>query len=350
MGTTGLTRIRAGFIVGPTAAGKSSIAVQIAEQLGAEIVNADSRQVYRGMDIGTAKPGAEEQRRVPHHLIDIRDPDQPIDVAEFAAMARAVIADIARRGRPVLVVGGSGLYLRAIYGGIFSAPPASVQIRTKLNTLASQHGVRHLFDKLVKVDPEASSRISPNDLKRIVRALEVYQQTGLPISYHQKLHSFGDRGFEVLILGVTKPRPELYATIERRFDMMIRNGLIDEVRWLLAKGYQLPLSTIGYREIAAYIRGDSSLPEAIMRAKRASRRLAKRQLTWFRANPGVIWLDSAHGLGTALKLFQRFFSGQIGNSGCRAELVGAASFNGESEMTCLPIRHDNNESAPFGQR
>src|SRR5215831_18186158 len=145
--------VRAGFIVGATGAGKSSIAIQIAEQLGAEIVNADSRQVYRGMDIGTAKPRADELCRVPHHMIDIRDPDAPFDVAEFAVLARAAIAEIAARGRPVLVVGGSGLYLRAISGGIFSAPPASPEIRARLTSLADQHGVGHLFERLCEIDP-----------------------------------------------------------------------------------------------------------------------------------------------------------------------------------------------------
>ncbi len=316
-------RIRVGFIVGPTAAGKSSLALEIAERLGAEIVNADSRQIYRGMDIGTAKPSAEERRRLPHHLIDIRDPDQPIDVAEFAKIAQAAIVDIAQRGRPVLVVGGSGLYLRAICGGIFSAPPASQQIRAELNSLARRHGISHLFGQLVQVDPEAGSRIGPNDLKRIVRALEVYQQTGVPISHHQKRHSFAQRPFETLVIGLTKPRPELYATIDQRFDMMIEKGLVDEVRQLLAKGYQLPLSTIGYREIAGYLRGEIGLSEAVTLAKRASRRLAKRQLTWFRADPEIVWYDTSHGPDAVSRLLQGFFSGQPDGSGFRGDSAEA---------------------------
>jgi tRNA dimethylallyltransferase len=228
---------RAGFLVGPTAAGKSSIAIQIAEQLDAEIVNADSRQIYRGMDIGTAKPRADELRRVPHHLIDIRDPDAPVDVAEFAALARAAIAEIAARGRPVLVVGGSGLYLRAIRGGIFSAPPASPEIRARLNSLADQHGVGHLFKRLREIDPAAAAWIKPNDLKRIVRALEVYEQTGMPISEHQRRHHFAERPFATLTVGLTLPRESLYRTIDRRFDAMIEEGLVGEVRRLLAKDY-----------------------------------------------------------------------------------------------------------------
>jgi tRNA dimethylallyltransferase len=321
------SRIRAGFIVGPTAVGKSSIAIQIAEQLGAEIVNADSRQVYRGMSIGTAKPRADELRRVPHHLIDIRDPDRPLDVAEFAALARAAIAEIATRGRPVLIVGGSGLYLRAIRGGIFPAPPASPEIRARLAGLADQYGVGHLFERLCEIDHEAASRIKPKDLQRIVRALEVYEQTGVPISEHQRHHRFAEHPFQTLTVGLTLPRESLYETIDRRFDTMVEEGLVGEVRMLLAKGYSrtgplasavmldnerrapaaLPLSTIGYREIAGFLRGEIGLPEAIARAKRTSRRLAKRQLTWFRADPEIIWFDAASGADEALKLFQNFF-------------------------------------------
>ena len=322
---------RAGFLVGPTAAGKSSIALQIAEQLGAEIVNADSRQVYRGMDIGTAKPRADELRRVAHHLIDIRDPDAPLDVAEFAVLARAAIAEIAARGRPVLVVGGSGLYLRAIRGGIFPAPPASPEIRARLISLADQHGVGHLFERLCEIDPAATAWIKPSDLKRIVRALEVYEQTGVPISEHQRRHHFAESPFATLTVGLTLSHETLYKTIDRRFDMMIEEGLVGEVRRLLAKGHDqigpsilacecendrgnpaaLPLSTIGYREIAGFLRGEIGLAEAIARAKRASRRLAKRQLTWFRADPEIIWLDAAHNADEALKLFQNFFSNRV---------------------------------------
>jgi tRNA dimethylallyltransferase len=320
--------VRAGFLVGPTAVGKSSIAIEIAEQLGAEIVNADSRQVYRGMDMGTAKPRADELRRVPHHLIDIRDPDTPLDAAEFATLARMAIAEIAARGRPVLVVGGSGLYLRAIRGGIFPAPAASPQIRARLAALAGQHGVGHLFERLRDTDPAAAAWIEPNDLKRIVRALEVYEQTGVPISEHQRRHRFAERPFETLTVGLTLPRESLYRAIDRRFDAMLEEGLVGEVRMLIAKGYDasgsqasggagqndgtqpvaLPLSTIGYREIAGFLRGEIDLAEAITRAKRASRRLAKRQLTWFRADPETVWLEAAREADHALKLFRDFFS------------------------------------------
>jgi len=304
-------RTRVGFIVGPTAAGKSSLAIRIAEQLGAEIVNADSRQLYRGMDIGTAKPRTDELRRVPHHLIDIRDPDSPLDVAEFIVLARRAIANIAGRGRRVLVVGGSGLYLRAIRGGIVAAPPASREIRARLTALADgAHGVGDLFGRLQEIDPEAAARIKPNDLKRIVRALEVYEQTGVPISHLQRRHHFAERPFETLTVGLMLPRADLYKTIDERFDGMIEEGLIGEVQMLLANGYELPLSTIGYREMAGFARGEISQAEAIVQAKRASHRLAKRQLTWFRADPEIVWLDAARGDDQAFKLFEEFFCGR----------------------------------------
>jgi tRNA dimethylallyltransferase len=303
-------RTRVGFIVGPTAAGKSSLAIRIAEQLGAEIVNADSRQLYRGMDIGTAKPRTDELRRVPHHLIDIRDPDSPLDVAEFIVLARRAIANIAGRGRRVLVVGGSGLYLRAIRGGIVAAPPASREIRARLTALADAHGVGNLFGRLQEIDPEAAAWIKPNDLKRIVRALEVYEQTGVPISQLQRRHHFAERPFETLTVGLRLPRADLYKTIDERFDAMIEEGLIGEVQMLLANRYELPLSTIGYREMAGFVLGEISQAEAMVQAKRASRRLAKRQLTWFRADPEIVWLDAARSADQALKLFEDFFCGR----------------------------------------
>jgi tRNA dimethylallyltransferase len=301
---------RIGFIVGPTAAGKSSLAIQLAEQLGAEIVNADSRQVYRGMDIGTAKPRAEELRRVPHHLIDIRDPDRPLNVAEFMLLARDAIAEITRRGRRVLVVGGSGLYLRAIRAGIFAAPPASPEIRAYLIALAADRGVVHLFVRLQAVDPDSAARIKPNDVKRVVRALEVYEQTGVPISRFRERHQFSEQPFETLTVGLTVSRAELYTTIERRFDNMIELGLVAEVQELLARGCELVLSTVGYREIARFVRGELSLAEAVARAKRASRLLAKRQLTWFRADSEIVWLNAADSANEALPLFEDFFSGR----------------------------------------
>jgi tRNA dimethylallyltransferase len=307
-------RIAVGFIVGPTGAGKSALAMEVAERLNCEIVNADSRQFYRGMDLGTAKPSAEDRARVPHHLIDVRQPDEALDVAEFAQLARDAIEGIAARGRNPLVVGGSGLYLRVIRGGIFPGPPASAEIRDRLAKVAAEQGVAHLHQRLRELDPEAANRIGVNDLYRIVRALEVFELTGETISAHQRRHRFADIGYDTLTVGVAVERPKLYAAIDARFDAMVAGGLVAEVRTLIDAGYspdQPPLSTIGYKQIAAYLRGEIALDDAVAQARQESRRLAKRQLTWFRREPQIVWLDPERGAQDALALFGKFFRREL---------------------------------------
>jgi tRNA dimethylallyltransferase len=303
-------RPRVGFIVGPTGTGKTALAIAVAELLGAEIVNADSRQLYRGMDLGTAKPTTAERRRVPHHLIDIRHPDEPLDVAEFAQLAHAAIARVAARSRPVLVVGGSGLYLRVLRDGIFAGPPAVPGLRADLSAYARQYGTPALHAELAAVDPAAASRISPNDLIRTVRALEVFRVTGAPISAHQASHRFASSPYTSLTIGITLPRELLYAAIDRRFVAMVEAGLLAEVRVLLnaGTGGAALAATIGYRELAAHLRGETDLPTAIGQAQRASRQLAKRQLTWFRADPSIIWLDASTAFVSALALLRDFFA------------------------------------------
>jgi tRNA dimethylallyltransferase len=307
-------RIAVGFIVGPTGAGKSALAMEVAERLNCEIVNADSRQFYRGMDLGTAKPSAEDRARVPHHLIDVRQPDEALDVAEFAQLARDAIEGIAARGRNPLVVGGSGLYLRVIRGGIFPGPPASAEIRDRLAKVAAEQGVAHLHQRLRELDLEAANRIGVNDLYRIVRALEVFELTGETISAHQRRHRFADIGYDTLTVGVEVERPKLYAAIDARFDAMVAGGLVAEVRTLIDAGYspdQPPLSTIGYKQIAAYLRGEIALDDAVAQARQESRRLAKRQLTWFRREPQIVWLDPERGAQDALALFGKFFRREL---------------------------------------
>ena len=304
-------RIRVGFIVGPTGSGKSALAMELAEQLGAEIINADSRQFYRGMDVGTAKPSPDDRRRVPHHLIDVREPGDPFDVAEFGAMAREAIAEVAgRSGRPI-VVGGSGLYLRVLRGGIFEGPAASADIRCKYAKIADERGVPYLHDRLREIDPLAATRIGVNDLYRITRALEVFELTGETISAHQGRHRFADAGYDTLTVGVEVERKRLYEAIDARFDAMIAAGLVDEVRHLMEAPQaheKSPLSTIGYQQIASHLRGERTLADAIALAKRDTRRLAKRQLTWFRREKEIVWLDPQRGAQDALILFQKFFT------------------------------------------
>jgi tRNA dimethylallyltransferase len=314
--------VRIGMIVGPTAAGKTAFSLDLAERLGAEIVNADSRQLYRGMDIGTAKPSAADRARIPHHLIDVREPDDPADAAQFAALAHRAIAGIAARGRPVLVVGGSGLYLRVLRGGLFAGPPAAPEYRAELVALATARGAAYLHDRLREADAEASRRIAVNDVARIVRALEVLALSGIPLSEHHRRHRSAapSGGYEHLAIGLTLERARLYERIDRRFDEMIAAGLVAEVRGLLAAGVRpdgVIAQTIGYREVSDYLAGKCDLPEAIARAQRESRRLAKRQLTWFRREPGVVWLDPERGSAEALaRLWEYFGTARSDGSGC----------------------------------
>ncbi|MFZ0889991.1 MAG: tRNA (adenosine(37)-N6)-dimethylallyltransferase MiaA [Candidatus Binataceae bacterium] len=304
-----MEKIRVGFIVGPTGTGKSALAVEIAGRLGAEIVNADSRLLYRGMDIGTAKLPVAERCGVPHHLIDVRSPEKPLDVAGFRELARRAIAGIAWRGRAIIVTGGSGFYLKVMQHGIFDGPPASRPIRIEFAALAAERGTAYLHDRLREIDPEAASRISPGDLCRITRALEVFRLTGTPISVHQRRHAFAAAEYDAITVGLDLPRERLYAAIEDRFDAMVAAGLVDEVRGLLRAGLATDapvLRTIGYRQIAAYVRGELSLADAIATAKRDTRRLAKRQMTWFRSDPAIVWIDPDRGREQAFALFRDF--------------------------------------------
>jgi tRNA dimethylallyltransferase len=307
-------RARVGFIVGPTGAGKSTLAVEIAARLEAEIVNADSRLFYRGLDIGTAKPSVEQRARVPHHLIDICAADAAIDAARFAALARAAIDDIVSRGKPALVVGGSGLYLRALQHGLCGGPGASPELRQSLHQAAAERGCAELHRELSLVDAAAAARIGCHDLPRIVRALEVFRLTGEPLSDRQRRHGFSEHYCESLTIGLALERAELYRRIDQRFDAMLAAGLVDEVHGLMAAGYRPdrpPLSTIGYREIATHLRGERTLEEAADAARRETRRLAKRQLTWFRRDPEIFWLDAERAGEQALAMFAKFFQNRV---------------------------------------
>jgi tRNA dimethylallyltransferase len=281
------------LVVGPTASGKSALALELAQALDGEVVSADSVQVYRGMDIGTAKPTREERERIPHHLLDLVDPDQPFNVARFKELADQAIAEIVARGRTVIVAGGTGLYLKVLLHGIFPAPPVDEELRRRYYREAEVYGTRYLYERLNLVDPEAAQRIAPTDLIRIIRALEVFEQTGIPLSEHQLAHSFHGKDYEGLVLGLAHPRDVLYRRVEERVDQMMRAGFLAEVEGLLARGYGpdlKPMQSLGYKQLTEAILGQVSLEEAVRKTKRESKRYAKRQLTWFRSDRSVEWL------------------------------------------------------------
>jgi len=282
-------------IVGPTAVGKTDIAIECALALGGEIVSADSMQVYRGLDLGTAKPTAAQLARVPHHLIDIVNPDEEFSVALYKEKAEAAIDEIFRRGKQPILVGGSGLYVRAIIGRWgMTAVPRDAALRKRLQDEAQEKSLAALHDRLTQVDPEAAAKITPADEKRIIRALEVYELTGLPISHFHRLDRARAPRYNPIVVGLSLPRPVLYARIEARIDKMLQAGLLEEVKSLKERGYHaglVSMKALGYAHLLAHLAGETSLEEAIARFKRDTRRFAKRQMTWFRAEPGVQWLD-----------------------------------------------------------
>ncbi|MET0501865.1 MAG: tRNA (adenosine(37)-N6)-dimethylallyltransferase MiaA [Candidatus Binatia bacterium] len=280
------------IVIGPTAVGKSEIVLELAAELDGEIINADSQQVYRQMDIGTAKPTKLQRLSIRHHVIDVVDPDQQFNVAMFRQLATASVNDIRRRHRQPLVCGGTGLYIKALTHGLFVGPAQDPAQRAALNAAAQEHGLSVLYEQLQRDDPTAGSWIHPNDRQRIIRALEIYQLTGKPLSAWQQDHAFSERPFETLKIGLCRDRVELYSLIDQRCDRMIEAGLIDEVKGLLEQGYSSalkPLRSVGYRHIGFFLEGRMTLAEAVSVMKRDTRRLAKRQLTWFRSDEEVRW-------------------------------------------------------------
>jgi tRNA dimethylallyltransferase len=280
------------IILGPTAVGKTELALALAETINAEIINADSQQVYRYLDIGTGKPSKAERERVSHHLIDVINPDEDFNAALYRQLANATIEDIHERGARVLVCGGTGLYLKALTGGLFAGPGQDTQLRANLEREIAENGLGPLYERLIAVDPSAHAKIHPNDRQRVIRALEVYQNTGRPLSTWQNEHRFHEQRFEVFKIGLLRARAELYDLINQRSENMIRAGLLDEVRGLIARGYGLdlkPLRSVGYRQMGEVIEGTKKLPEALEEMKQETRRLAKRQLTWFRSDAEIRW-------------------------------------------------------------
>lgn len=282
-------------IVGPTAVGKSALALALAEHLPLEIVSADALQVYRGFDIGTAKPTAEEQRRVPHHLIDILEPWERYSAGEFARRARQAIAGIRQRGRLPVIVGGSGLYLRALLDGISPVPKGDPELRQELRERLAAEGLASLYAELERHDAETAGRLAPGDTQRILRALEVVHASGVPLSTWIRRQPFGEERLSALRLGLTVERGVLYDQIASRVTQMIGRGWLAEVQGLLDRGLDpgLPaFQAIGYRQLVRHLGGNGSLEDAIVKIIRDTRRFAKRQWTWFKKEPEITWFEA----------------------------------------------------------
>jgi tRNA dimethylallyltransferase len=299
-------------ILGPTAVGKTELSIQLAERLGGEIISADSRLFYRGMDIGTAKPTLAEQKRAPHHLIDVADPDQIWSLALFQQAARRIIAEIHARGRLPLLVGGTGQYIRAVTQG-WEVPRVepNPRLRAVLEEWATEIGEDGLYQRLVSLDEQAAAAIDARNLRRTVRALEVILSSGRRFSDQRQSKP---SPYRLLLLGLIRPRQELYQRIDERIQMMIEAGLVEEVKQLEARGYMpdLPtMSAIGYRETAACIEGEISMEEAIMQMQRATRVFVRRQANWFKAgDPEIRWIHAGpQTLEQALGVIQDFLSG-----------------------------------------
>lgn len=281
-------------ILGPTAVGKSELALTLAERLNGEIVNADSQQVYRYMDIGTGKPAPADRQRVRHHLLDVVNPDEEFNAAMFRHLASETILQITERRRLPIVCGGTGLYLKALTRGLFEGPGQDVELRAQLEKEIAEHGLSPLYRRLVDIDPTVVSTIHPNDRLRTMRALEVFHLTGKPISQWQEEHRFADQPFDVLKIGLNRERAQLYDRINRRSAAMVEAGFLDEVRGLVARGYSLdlkPLGSVGYAQMGKVISGALTLDAGLEEMQRETRHLAKRQLTWFRADQEVRWFE-----------------------------------------------------------
>ncbi len=286
--------IRLDIVIGCTASGKNETIARLAQHLGAEIVVADSMKVYRRMDIGTAKPSPDHQSRVAYHLIDVAEPSEPFSAKRYAELADIAIADIAARGKRVLVAGGTAFYLKALVEGLFQGPAADPDIRQRLHERAEKEGTAALHAELAKVDPQTAAQVHPNDLRRIQRALEVHTLTGTPISVLRTQWGTTRPDYDVHYIGIRRSREEANQRINRRVKIMIDRGLVDEVRRLLAE--PLPLSiqarqAVGYAEIIAHLQGQCTLEEAIEQIKINTRHLAKSQRTWFRQFNPAQWFD-----------------------------------------------------------
>ncbi len=279
-------------LVGPTAVGKSEIGLRLARSLDTDLLTADSRQVYRGMDIATDKPAMEQRQGVPHRLIDLVNPDEPFNAGQYRALAVAEIERLYGERRVPLVVGGTGLYVRTLIHGLCDAPRADQAFRAELLRTAQARGRYFLHEELTRIDPESAARLHPHDEVKIMRALEVYHLSGRRLSDMQQQHGFAEQPFAVLMIGLIRDRPQLYRRIDERVETMFARGVVEETEGLLAQGYRRDsgaMKGLGYQQIAGYLSGDYDRAEALRLLQRDTRHFAKRQLTWFRKEPGLRW-------------------------------------------------------------
>lgn len=280
-------------IVGPTCSGKSYLGLKLAQQINGEIISADSRQIYKRLNIGTAKPTSEELQKVKHHFINFLNPDEDYDVNKFSVDAENIIDDIHKRRMTAIVVGGSGLYIKALIDGIVDSADKDEKLRNELFAKKEKYGIKYLYDELIKVDPISAEKMLPQNWKRVIRALEVFYLTGKPIWQHHSNQNKSTK-FSFYQIGINWDREVLYTRIEQRIDKMIKDGLVDEVTDILNDGYDKnlnSLNTVGYKEIISYLEKDITLSRAIELIKRNTRRYAKRQLTWFKADQRIKWFN-----------------------------------------------------------
>ncbi len=300
------------ILLGPTGVGKSELAIQLAEKFGGEILNADSMQVYRYMDIGTAKPSKEDQKRVKHHLIDLVNPDQCFNANLYRIYGRKVIDQLHREGKPILLVGGTGLYIKALTQGLFPSPPIDPAVRERLKKEAEEKGKDSLYQRLKHVDPQTASTLHPNDLFRIIRALEVYESTGIPISFFRTQHRFGERPYQSLKIGLKMERDRLYERINQRVDRMVSQGFLEEVEGLLEMGYGPELKSmqsLGYKHMVQFLLKNMGWDETLRQIKRDTRHYSKRQWTWFKGDPEVRWFNLNRDGGKIVAEVSSFLKG-----------------------------------------
>lgn len=302
-------------IIGPTAVGKTKLSIEMAKRFNGEIISGDSMQIYKGMDIGTAKIKEDEKEGIPHYLLDIKDPIDPFSAAEFQELANTKIQDIQSRGKLPIIVGGTGLYIQSvIYDYQFSEAPSDPQYRAKLEKIVTEEGIENVFAELKEIDPESAERIHPNNIRRVIRALEIYHCTGHTMSEQLKEQPT-EMKYDTCILGLTMNREQLYERINHRVDLMVEEGLVEEVQGFFQQGLKgcQSIQAIGYKELYDFFNGKISESEAIENLKQNSRRYAKRQLTWFRNKMDVSWYDVTNVAGFYKKIDEitEFIAGKL---------------------------------------